>query len=154
MCGLYLVVNSLLQYSFLQPTNTGWDAFSSSIIASNLFSCLWQHHLQHSSGLNPLPCSSVEEWLKKMGLQTQQNMVSHKKQWRCIACKKMDITKDTCIKQIKTAQKEKNIGYFLSVGCKVGEHPFPICSLPFCPIDSVLCLTETLQLHEVPFISC
>ena len=27
-----------------------------------------------------------------------------------------------------------------------------ICWLPFCPIDSVLCLTEALQFYEVPFV--
>ena len=29
-------------------------------------------------------------------------------------------------------------------GFRVGEDPFPICWLTFCPFDSVLCLTETL----------
>jgi hypothetical protein len=29
--------------------------------------------------------------------------------------------------------------------CTDGKNLFPICWLPFCPIDSVLCLTETLQ---------
>jgi hypothetical protein len=30
---------------------------------------------------------------------------------------------------------------------------FPICRLPICLIDYVLCLTEAFQLYEVPFIS-
>jgi len=30
---------------------------------------------------------------------------------------------------------------------------FPICWLPFCPNDSVLCLTEALQFYEVPFVN-
>ena len=29
---------------------------------------------------------------------------------------------------------------------------FLICWLPFCPIDSVLCLAEVLQFYEVPFV--
>jgi hypothetical protein len=28
------------------------------------------------------------------------------------------------------------------------------CRLPYCPIDSILCLTEAFQFHEVPFINC
>ena len=39
-----------------------------------------------------------------------------------------------------------------SVWCGVSEDVFPFCRLPFCLIDSVLCLTETFQFHEVPFI--
>ena len=30
---------------------------------------------------------------------------------------------------------------------------FPICRLPICLIDYVLCLTEAFQFHEVPFIN-
>ena len=30
---------------------------------------------------------------------------------------------------------------------------FPIGWLPFCPIDSVHCLTEALQFYEVPFVN-
>ena len=45
-----------------------------------------------------------------------------------------------------------NFGYYPSVRCRVHEDPFPISGLPFYPIDSVLCLTEVLQFHEVPFI--
>jgi hypothetical protein len=30
---------------------------------------------------------------------------------------------------------------------------FPICRLPICLIDCVLCLTESFQFHEVPFIN-
>ena len=30
---------------------------------------------------------------------------------------------------------------------------FPICWVPFCLIDSVLCLIETLQFYEVPFVN-
>ena len=41
-----------------------------------------------------------------------------------------------------------------SVGCRVSEYFFPNSRLLICPIDSVLCLTETFQFHEVPIISC
>jgi len=30
---------------------------------------------------------------------------------------------------------------------------FPVCRLPICLIDSLLCLTEAFQLHEVPFFN-
>jgi hypothetical protein len=35
----------------------------------------------------------------------------------------------------------------------VGKDLFPICWLPFCLIDSVLCLTEALQFYEVLFVN-
>jgi hypothetical protein len=35
----------------------------------------------------------------------------------------------------------------------IGEDLFPICWLPFCLIDSVLCLTESLQFYEDPFVN-
>ena len=39
-------------------------------------------------------------------------------------------------------------GYQPSVKCTVGDIHFPFFTLPFCPIDSVLCLTEDIQFHE------
>jgi hypothetical protein len=30
----------------------------------------------------------------------------------------------------------------------------PYCRLLFCPIDSVFCLVEALQFHEVPILNC
>ena len=44
--------------------------------------------------------------------------------------------------------------YWPSVRCSVGEDPFPIWRLPFCPIGNILCLTEAFQFHEVLFINC
>jgi hypothetical protein len=38
------------------------------------------------------------------------------------------------------------------IGFRIGKDPFPICWLSFCHIESVLCLTETLQFFEVPFV--
>jgi hypothetical protein len=35
--------------------------------------------------------------------------------------------------------------YISSIGFRIGEDFFPICWLPFCLIDSVLCLIEALQ---------
>ena len=35
----------------------------------------------------------------------------------------------------------------------IGKDLFLICWLLFCPIDSVLCLTEALQFYEVPFVN-
>jgi hypothetical protein len=43
-------------------------------------------------------------------------------------------------------------GYSLSIRSRCGEYFFPFCRLLFCPIDSVLCLTEAFQFHEVPLI--
>jgi hypothetical protein len=35
----------------------------------------------------------------------------------------------------------------------LGKDTFPICWWPFCLIDGVLCFTEALQFHEVPFVN-
>jgi hypothetical protein len=43
----------------------------------------------------------------------------------------------------------EDISFLLDVGL---ERSFPICWLPFCPIDSVLCLTESLQFYKVSFV--
>jgi hypothetical protein len=40
--------------------------------------------------------------------------------------------------------------YMLSIEYRIGKDLFPICCWPFCPIGSVLCLTEALQFYEVP----
>jgi hypothetical protein len=42
-----------------------------------------------------------------------------------------------------------------SVACLGVEFPLSVMglALPFCPIDSVLCLTEVLQFYELPFVS-
>ena len=39
-----------------------------------------------------------------------------------------------------------------SVECGVGEDLFPLCRLPFCPFNGVLCLREAFQFHEVSFL--
>ena len=41
-----------------------------------------------------------------------------------------------------------------SVPCGVDEDLFPVCRLLFCLVDHFLCITETSQLKEVPFINC
>jgi hypothetical protein len=43
--------------------------------------------------------------------------------------------------------------YFLLIiplECWDGEVPFQMFRVPFCPIDSVLCITDALELHEFP----
>jgi hypothetical protein len=44
------------------------------------------------------------------------------------------------------------IEYDPTVRIRIGKDLFPICWLLFCPINSVLCLTEALQFYEVPFV--
>jgi hypothetical protein len=44
------------------------------------------------------------------------------------------------------------IGHEASIRLRIIKDLFPICWLPFCLIDSVLCLTEALQFSEVPFV--
>jgi hypothetical protein len=34
----------------------------------------------------------------------------------------------------------------------VGLVKIPICWLPFCPVDSIPCLTEALQFYKVPLV--
>ena len=44
------------------------------------------------------------------------------------------------------------IRYYPSIGYRIGKNHFPICWLPFCPIDSALCLTDTLPFFfDIPF---
>jgi hypothetical protein len=45
------------------------------------------------------------------------------------------------------------IEYKPFIKCRLGTDLFPICWFMFCPIDSVLCLTEALQFYEVPFVN-
>ena len=45
------------------------------------------------------------------------------------------------------------IGYYFTTRCRICKDLFPICCLPFCLIDSVLCLTEALQFYVVPFVN-
>jgi len=40
-----------------------------------------------------------------------------------------------------------------SVSCRIGKDLFPIWWLPFCPDNSVLCLTVALQFYEIPFVN-
>ena len=40
----------------------------------------------------------------------------------------------------------------ISPQCRIGKGLFPISCLLFCPINSVLCLTEAWQFYEVPFV--
>jgi hypothetical protein len=39
----------------------------------------------------------------------------------------------------------------INVRYKIGEELTSLCRLPFCPIDSILCLTG-FQFHEVPLL--
>lgn len=36
---------------------------------------------------------------------------------------------------------------------RLDEDPFPLFGLPFCPINSALCLTDSFQFHDTPFIN-
>jgi hypothetical protein len=45
------------------------------------------------------------------------------------------------------------IGYQPAIGLRISKDLFPICWLPFCLIDSVLCLTEAFQFYEIPFVN-
>ena len=58
-----------------------------------------------------------------------------------------------CVVGIELLEFFRYFGFEPSVRSRVGEGLFPSCTLLFCPIDSVICLTEAFSFPEIPFIN-